>query len=62
MITAREIKWLFIALLFSVFYWFIMEGMVEWFKSNFPSISTVLVGFMGIMVLFYLYKYKGVLG
>lgn len=61
MITFREIKFLVIALIFGICYWFVMVGAVTWWKDNFPSISTLLVGVLGLVTLLILYKYRGLL-
>jgi hypothetical protein len=61
MITAREVKWLMIALVFGVANWFIMAGMREEFTARFPDVSTVVVGLVVIGLLLMVYKYRGLL-
>jgi hypothetical protein len=61
MITPREIKLLFLGLIFGIAYWFIYSGARDWWATAFPSINSFWVG-LGIILLFLgLYKFKGVL-
>ncbi len=60
-ITAKEIKILFLVIIFGIANWFVMAGVRDWFISNFPNVSTVLVGFIVIFILIFLYKFRGAL-
>ena len=60
MITIKEVKLLAIALIFGIAYWFIMTGMREWFVTNFPNVSTVIVGLVVIILLLIIFKYRGI--
>ncbi len=58
MITFREIKLLFIALIFGIGYWFVMTGFKEYF--DYTGITSILIGFGVLGLLLFFYKYRGI--
>lgn len=58
-VGVREIKLLGLFIIFGVANWFIMAGARDWFTKTFPEVNTVIIGFVIILVLIALYKFRG---